>query len=134
LAPALLACEDATSPVYTFWEASLLPIRPSLVGGRLVAVTQAGRTSAGIQIEDAEPEVVYGWRIETGTCDAPGVTQGGPGLYPSLVAGQSGTASAETSLSELFRSGKQFAGRVFRTGDGGGEQIVACGNLEETDG
>jgi hypothetical protein len=132
LAPALMACGGSTAPILTFWEAALTPIRPSFVGGRVVAVTQHGRTDAGINIQDAEPEIPYGWRIDSGTCDGTGGIQGGPGLYPPLLPGRSGTASAETSLSELFKSGRQFAARVFRTGEGGAEQIVACGDLEET--
>lgn len=132
--PLLGSCSDATGPILTFWEGDLDPIRPSFVGGRVVAVTQHGRTLAGIAIEDGEPGVTYGWRIDSGTCAEPGEIQGGPVAYPPLLPGQSGSASAETSLSALFKSGRRFAGRVFLTLAGGSEQIVACGNLDETSG
>lgn len=132
LASLLAGCKDSSAPILTFWEGTLVPVRPSVVGGRVVAVTQHGRTDVGISIEDGESGVTYEWRVDSGTCEQPGVIQGGRASYPPLQPGASGTASGETSLSALFKPNKEFAARVLRSPDGGSGQIVACGDLEQT--
>ena len=130
--PLLLGgCSSITAPVLTSWEGTLAPIIPHTLGGRVAALTQFGRTQASIQIEEGEPEVSYGWRIEAGTCQEAGVVQGGAAAYPPLVPSQGGTAAAETTLSEIFKSGGQFAVKVFLSSGGGGEEIVACGELTQ---
>jgi len=128
------ACSDSTAPLYAFWQGDLSPVRTSTVVGRVVAVTQHGKTDIGINIQDAEPGATYGWRVELGTCGGTGKIQGGPASYPPLVPSQGGAASAEASVASLFKPGRQFAGKVYRSGEGGGEEIVACGDLEETSG
>lgn len=132
LYPLLTSCSESSAPILTFWEGTLIPVRPSVLGGRVVAVTQHGRTDVGISIEEGESGVKYEWRIDSGTCEQSGVMQGGRASYPPLLPGLSGTASAETTISSLFKPGKQFAARVLRSPDGGSEQIVACGDLEQT--
>ena len=134
LAPCLVTCTDSTAPLYAFWEGTLNPVRPSFVSGRVIAVTQHGKTDIGITMENGEPGLIYGWRVDSGSCQEPGQIQGGPTAYPPLLPNQGGSDSAETSVAPLFRPGKQFAARVFLTPDGGGEQVVACGDLEETTG
>lgn len=127
----LSACSDSAAPLYSFWEGSLTPVLPGFVEGGVVAVTQHGKTDIGITIENGDPGVVYGWRIDSGSCQSPGEIQGGPASYPPLIPGQGGSASAETSIRSLFRPGEELAGRVFRSAAGGSEQVVACGNLED---
>mgnify|MGYP001828187286 CR=1 FL=1 len=133
LASLLSACSDSTGPIFTFWEGTLEPIRPSLVGGRVVAVTQHGRTDVGINMEDGDPGTTYAWRVDSGTCQEEGIIQGGAAQYPLLLPGHGGSDSAEATLSALFKSGKQFAGRISRVNEDGSEQVVACGELEETE-
>jgi hypothetical protein len=134
LAPLLSTCSDSSAPIFTFWEGPLEPVRSSFLSGRVVAVTQHGRTDAGITIQDGDPGTTYGWRIDSGTCDQQGAIQGGTAVYPPLLPSQGGSASAETTISALFRSGKQFSARVFLSGEGGSDEVVACGDLEETTG
>lgn len=130
LFPLLLeGCSSVTAPVLTSWEGTLAPILPHTLGGRVAALTQFGRTQATIQIEEGEPEVSYGWRIEAGTCQEAGMVQGGAAAYPPLIPSEGGTAAAETTLSEIFKSGGHFAVKVFLSSGGGGEVIVACGEL-----
>ena len=125
----LAGCTSVTAPVLTSWEGTLAPSFPHTLGGRAAALTQFGRTQASIQIEEGEPEVSYGWRIEAGTCQEAGVVQGGAASYPPLIPSEGGTASGEAILSEIFKSGGQFAVKVFLSSGGGGEEIVACGEL-----
>jgi hypothetical protein len=134
LLAALPGCDSATEPITTFWEGTLVPVLPATVGGRVSALTRAGRTQATILIEDAEPGVPHAWRIEKGTCEAPGALQGGIGSYPELLPDQAGTASADTSIPDLFRSGESFAARVIRSPEGGPTETVACAQLAETGG
>jgi hypothetical protein len=131
LIPLLAVCSSPTDDGLVAWEADLAPVAPSSVNGSAAAVTQFGRTQASIQIRQAEPDVTYGWRIETGTCQAPGDVQGGAAAYAPLVASEAGQATADAGISIEFRSGSSFAVRVFLPLEGGGETIVACGALVE---
>jgi hypothetical protein len=126
------ACTSTTEPVTTFWDASLQPVLPATVSGTVAALTRAGRTQLTISIEGAEAEVPHIWRVESGTCAAPGTLQGGVASYPTLTPGPGGSADAEASIAEVFRSGEQFAARVLRTPETGPEEVVACGDLVET--
>jgi hypothetical protein len=89
-------------------------------------VTQFGRTEVSIQITDGEPEVSYGWRVETGSCQNPGTIQGGDASYPGLTPGPGGTAAANATLSEVFPAKGAFAVRVFLRATG---RVVSCGEL-----
>lgn len=123
----LAGCGSSTAPLLTQWEGDLLPLPPYTVGGRVAAVTQQGRTDAAVQIEEGEPEVTYGWRIETGTCQSPGTIQGGVASYPPMTPGTGGTASAETTIPDLFREKEQYSARVFLDATG---EVVSCGQLQ----
>lgn len=132
LAASLLSgCSSSTAPVITTWEGDLAPEFPSVLGGRVAAVTQFGRTQISIQIEEGEPGVTYGWKVNAGTCQTEGEIQGGTASYPPLAPGPSGTASGETTVAEVFRSGDSYAARVYRS-TGNGEVVVACGALRQT--
>jgi hypothetical protein len=124
-------CQDATAPVITTWEGTLTPEPPQVLSGRVAAVSQFGRTIISIQVEDAEPDLVYGWRINAGSCQSEGSLQGGSASYPPLSPGESGTASGETTLPGLFRSGESYAAWVYLS-EGASQEIVACGELEQT--
>jgi len=125
------SCSSATAPVLTTWEGALVPELPHVVTGRIAAVTQFGRTSASVQLEEGDPDLTYGWRINEGSCQAEGDLQGGPASYPPLNPSDFGTASGETTIAEVFREGDAYAVRVFLAA-GGGEEIVACGELTRT--
>jgi hypothetical protein len=124
------ACSSTTAPLVTQWEGFLAPVLPHTVGGRGAAVTQFGGTQASIQIEEGEPETTYQWRVHEGTCQEPGLIQGGVASYPSLLTTPSGSSAASASLSEIFESGDQYAVQVFLSTEAGVE-VVACGELEQ---
>lgn len=128
---ALGGCESSTAPVITTWEGTLAPRPPHFMSGRVAAVTQFGRTIVSIQVEEGEPGVTYGWRLNAGTCQQEGEIQGGTASYPPLNPGETGTASGETTLAEVFRDGDTYAARVFLS-TGGSEEMVACGELNRT--
>jgi hypothetical protein len=130
--PILAACGSSTEPVLTIWEGDLEPVLPATVGGMVAAVSQFGRTEASIQITDAEAGHTYFWRIDSGTCQGAGETQGGVAAYPPLTPGQAGMASTDAVLSTVFKPDRDFAARVYLSGGGGGEQVVACGPLRQT--
>lgn len=125
-------CGDSTGPLITAWKATLVAVRPYEVRGRAAALTQAGRTQATISIEGADSGVPHAWRIERGTCAAPGELQGGPASYPVLLPGGSGSASAEASIANLFHSGQSFIVRVLRSPEGETPQTAACAAFVET--
>jgi len=127
----LSGCSSSTAPVITTWEGDLAPEPPAVLGGRVAAVTQFGRTQISIRIEEGEPGVTYGWRVNAGTCEAEGEIQGGVASYPLLSPGETGTASGETTVAEIFRSGDSYAARVYRS-TGTGELVEVCGPLHET--
>jgi hypothetical protein len=121
-----IACSSSTAPIFTQWEGDLSPIPPATVSGRAAAVTQFGRTQLSIQIQEAETDVIHGWRVDSGTCETPGEIQGGDAAYPPLVPGAGGTASSEAILPVEFRASGQFSVRVFLEVS---EETVACGTL-----
>ena len=131
LIPLMSNCSSATAPVFTQWEGNLEPVLPHIISGQVAAVSQFGRTQASIQIERAEIDVTYGWRIETGNCQGSGQIQGGVAVYPQLNPDEVGTAGGETTLSTVFESGSTFAARLFRVLEGGAEQVAACADLRE---
>lgn len=126
----LTACEDATAPVFTLWQGVLSPIPPSRIAGQAAAATQFGRTEVSIEIRAAEPEAVYRWQVESGTCEGEGQIQGGPSAYPPLTPGETGLASSRIILSSLFKSGSLLAVKVYST-DQPQEVLVSCGALVE---
>jgi hypothetical protein len=128
----LTACGSSTEPVLTIWEGDLEPVPPATVGGLVAAVSQFGRTEASIRVTDAEPGETYLWRIDSGTCQEAGETQGGVAAYPPLTPGQSGTASTDAVLASVFRADRDFAARVFLAGGAGEDRVVACGPLRQT--
>ena len=128
---ALAGCKGTTAPLLTQWEGTLFPVRPATVGGRVVAVTQHGRTDLGILIEDGEPDTTYGWRVNAGTCESQGTMQGGIASYTLLDASGGGSAEGSASISQLFRPDDQYAARVY-VFDEGQDAVVACGELVNT--
>lgn len=128
---ALLAagCGDATGPLVTTWQATFSATLAQPLSGRAAALTQAGRTQATISIENADPDTEYDWRINRGSCGAPGALLGGTASYPPLLTGTGGSASAEAALSELFQPGDTFVVRVLTAA--GSE--VSCATLVQID-
>lgn len=132
MVPCWIACSTGTEPVFTLWEGNLSPVPPSQVSGNAAAVTQFGRTEVSIQIRFGDPGAGYTWRVESGTCQGEGTIQDGPAVYPPLTASEAGTDSQNIFLSSLFRSGSQFAVKVFSSDGGAAETMVSCGSLTET--
>ncbi|MEK9501111.1 hypothetical protein [Gaopeijia maritima] len=129
----LTGCGDTTAPLVTAWRATLTPVLPYAISGRAAALTQAGRTRVTISIEGAEIESSYAWRVERGTCAAPGALVGGVASYPPLEPGAGGSAEAEASLAELFQFGDDLIVRVLVDGEGPAVITAACAPFEETD-
>jgi len=125
----LVACSSSVEPILTRWEGELAPVPPGDIFGQFAAVSQFGRTQVSIAIQGMETGASYGWRIDSGNCHEDGTMQGGPTLYPPLVLGEDASASADAVLPTVFRAENAYAARVFLSGEGGGEQITACGNL-----
>lgn len=130
---ALASCGDTTAPLVTAWRATLTPVLPYAISGRAAALTQAGRTRVTISIEGGEMEDRYSWRVERGTCAAPGALVGGVASYPPLEPGTGGSADAEASISELFQFGDDLIVRVLVDGEGLAVITAACAPFEETD-
>lgn len=128
----VFGCGDATGPLVTTWQATLTPSLAFAVGGRAAALTQGGRTQATITLDNGDPGLTYDWRLEWGTCSAPGALIGGVASYPPLEPGPGGTASAEAALAELFDTGDTFIVRVLLDGEGVAVTTVACAAFQQT--
>ena len=128
----VVGCESSIEPTLTTWEGNLAPVFPSTVAGQVAAVSQFGRTQASIQIMEADPEVTYGWRINSGTCEQEGLIRGGVAAYEPLYPGDLGSDEASAVLGVVFRDGETLAARVYRPDGDSGETVVACGELEQT--
>lgn len=131
LALLVAGCSSATEPAATLWEGTLASVAPSTIAGSAAAVAQFGRTLASVEIRRGEAGVTYRWRIEGGTCSAPGQIRGGAALYPPLPADQAGLAFADAVVPGLLRTGSSYIVRVGRDSGGGSEEVVACGELVE---
>jgi hypothetical protein len=127
----LFGCTSGTDVEFALWEGTLLPVLPSTITGTAAAVTQFGRTETSMEIRQGEAGVLYGWRINSGTCQTEGAIQGGLAAYPLLEADETGIATENAILSTVFRSGSPYAARVYRPLEGGAQEILACGTLEE---
>jgi hypothetical protein len=125
------ACSSATEPTVTLWEGTLSPTVAGGITGTVAAVSQFGRTQVSVEIRQAEAGSSYGWRIESGSCQAPGQIQGGTAVYPPLEPGEAGTASENAVIGRVFKSGSLLIARVYQTLQGGGEEVLACGSLQE---
>lgn len=129
LALLLMACSSPTAPETSLWEGDLAPVVPSTVSGIVAAVSQFGRTVVSIELRQGQASTTYSWQIERGTCAESGQIQGGQALYPPLVAGEAGTASADASLPGHFVTSVQYAARILDEGD----VVVACGALQRAE-
>ena len=127
-----LGCSSSTEPDFFLWEGVLQPVPPSTVSGVTAAVSQFGRTEVSVEIRQAQAETLYGWRVNEGTCQAEGTIKAGVGAYPLMETDESGIATEDAVISGLLRSGTSFTVRVYLPQEGGGQTVVACGNLEET--
>lgn len=129
LALLLMACSSPTAPETSLWEGDLAPVVPSTVSGVVAAVSQFGRTVTSIELRQGQAGSTYTWRIDSGTCAEPGQIQGGNALYPQMVAGEAGTASADASLPGHFVTSVQYAARIIDESD----VVVACGPLRRAE-
>ena len=125
----LAACSSPTTVRVTKWEGTLVPDPPSTVTGQVAAVSQFGRTEISLQLEDGERGTIYAWRVDSGDCEGNGLIQGGVAQYPPVVPAEGGTGSAHTAIAGMFDPDGEYAARVFLPGEGGSEQVLACGEL-----
>lgn len=123
------ACGGATEPVVLAWEAELDPSGPGGVSGSAAMVSQYGRTDMSIQIQSSAAGATYQWRINEGGCGAPGALVGGAAIYPPLTVQAASSASADANMGGMLDQDRTYAARVFGTSVGGGEVLVACGEM-----
>lgn len=132
LAGGVASCSPTILRGPTIWSANVNAVPPSSVEGTLGAVSQAGGTKASMDLRLGESGVTYGWRMAEGDCSSEGTLVGGRAAYPALVAGTTGAAEAEATLSGELKSGGSYAARILQVSAGGTEQVVACGVLQRT--
>ncbi|MCG6957569.1 MAG: hypothetical protein LJF04_16385 [Gemmatimonadetes bacterium] len=78
------------------------------------------------------PGATYVWRISSGDCSSEGNIFGGRAVYQALTAGDRGTAEAAASIAGELSSGAGYAARIAEESAGGGGQVLACGELWQT--
>ena len=124
---------DVSGPEQSVWEATLQGgIENPGVFGNAAALSDAGRTEAGIQVSGLVPGT-YIWRIRGANCQSPGSVVGGEGQYPDLIVEEPEpdeepeAASAQTAP---FRATLQVDASYHvevRLGPNG--ERLACGSL-----
>jgi hypothetical protein len=134
LVPLFLSCDTSTEVEYSFWEGTLVPLGTNFETGNAAAVTQFGRTEVSVEIRQGTAETTYGWYLQTAACQADGLVAGGVASYPPLATDESGVATASAVISTLLRSGRSYAVRLYRPLEDQGEELVACADLQETEG
>lgn len=131
LALGAAGCSDISYQAPTAWRADIDPVGPvgQAVTGSSAAASQGRRTTeAGISV-DGQPGVTYAWRINSGTCAAPGPLLGGQGAYPNITAEADGEAEViRTFISALMETGEQYQVTVLLSGT---STIVGCGDFSE---
>lgn len=125
---ALVGCVGGVSNDQTAWQAELVG-PPTGVGGSIAALSQPGRTHASVGIQRGMPGQRYAWRLEQGSCQTPGTIVGAAAVYPTMTAGEDGSAAAEAYLSRTLGSGP-YTGRVLLVSADGSQSSVACGVLQ----
>ncbi len=128
LATILAACAGPVDSGQVAWQATLNG-GPGGISGSVAALSASGRTRASIAIQRAVAGQSYGWRIQQGDCQAEGALVGGAAVYPTLLAGDDGTAGADIVLSRTLTSG-HYAARVVKL-QAGGETLAACAALQQ---
>ncbi len=121
-------CTPATAPAPTTWEATLTSHTP--LSGTVAVVSRSDRIRAGIDIEGAVPGAAYDWRLAEGTCEEPGGLIGGRAVYPTLTAGETGSASAEAVIAGTLRPDGTYHAALLTTAPDNGT-VIACGALEQ---
>lgn len=134
LVPVFLSCDTSTDVEYSFWEGTLVPLGTNFETGKTAAVTQFGRTDVSVEIRQGAANTTYGWYLQTAACQAEGLVAGGVASYPPLTTDESGVATSTAIISTLLRSGGSYAVRLYKTGGGQTEEVVACADLQETTG
>ncbi len=124
----MAGCSSPTFDAPVLWQATLSPISTATVRGTAGAVVQGGRTRATIAIRQADEGQAYGWGIYSGTCENPGVLQGGAAVFTPLTPSSTGSASDKVALSRVLDPERDYAVWV-RQGDTTATP-VACGDLK----
>ena len=132
LTAGIASCSPTTLPKTTLWSANLQPTTPAGVKGTLGAVVQGGVTRGSITLSLGDPGATYVWRISSGDCSSEGSLFGGRGVYTPLTAGDGGTAEAEASIAAELSSSASYAARIAEEIAGGSGQVLACGELSQT--
>ena len=116
--------EDAV----TVWETQLVVelAYPGLTG-QAAAVSRLGGTDVGIGINGAEPGGAQAWGVRLGTCASPSRQIGPDTDYPELLAGELGSASAETHLAPRLSIENSYHVEVRESSTDGSR--IACGDL-----
>ncbi|HEX7049184.1 MAG TPA: hypothetical protein VF188_03145 [Longimicrobiales bacterium] len=125
----LPACDlSVDPPKQTIWEATLHgdPAHAELTG-HAAAISYSDRTEASVSVSHAPDETTLAWRIQGGSCAAPGAPVGSSASYPPLHTDSTGAASANVLLSPILVSGQDYHVAV-ATAE---EDAIACGALVE---
>jgi hypothetical protein len=94
-------------------------------------LAQSGRTQTSLQLSRGQAGSTYAWRIQSGSCTAPGDVVGGLAAYPTLEVAGDGTAEGATTLSRELSPDGTYSGWIYLV-TGSDEAAVACGALERT--
>ncbi len=142
LVPMLAGCDvDALDPPSppVVWEGHLFLLEPDepepgvYFTGVAGIIAAQGQTEIGIALTEAEPGMVFGWVIRSGSCEAPGgAITTAPGAFPDLVVDELGEALVNVVLGGELQGSHGFVAWV-HLADDPAEAPVACGDLVRRD-
>jgi hypothetical protein len=124
------ACDSSTNPILPDqWEADIAGIDDfDAISGAVGIAAGAASFTATIEIEGAEPESVFGWRVAQGSCEEPGNVLGSAASYPDLEADDEGEAAQTVNITAAMVATGTY--HVHVLDESGDEAVVAaCGHL-----
>ncbi len=127
-AAACVGLSNQDDNTITLWDTELVAelAYPGLTG-QAAAVSRLGGTDVGIGIDGAEPGGAQAWGVRLGTCASPSQQIGSDRDYPELLAGELGSASAETHLAPRLSIENSYHVEVRESSTDGAR--IACGDL-----
>lgn len=128
--PLLAGCiSPAAPPEALLWEGQVLveAAGPPDMAGSAAMVALTTQTQAGVSLDGAPADAVFGWVVRAGTCAAPQASVSVASAFPALGVTGEGTGEAETVIQRRL-TGMEYAVQVVENGDGSGA-VLACADL-----
>lgn len=113
------------------WKGTLNAVGGSGISGTATGTTARDSTHVTVNIVGGQPGSTLPWHIHDGKCtDASAPIVGDPALYPALIVGQDGRATATAHLPVKLNEARNYIINVHASPTNLGT-IVACGDYND---